>query len=180
MKKIIVGSIIAIMLGGCASIRQKRIERICQTCPEKTRADSQNNDSTSVKEKSTIEHDTITEYVTDSSWYHALLKCKDGSVPEIVNEKTKEGSRTKIKPKIDSSGMLKVSCLFEDSLKHVITTKNKEIEFYRLKDLRQSETKTIVIDLKWWQKALMYFGGFSFIYFALRFAFRRFEARMNK
>jgi hypothetical protein len=46
--------------------------------------------------------------------------------------------------------------------------------------ISKSETKTIVIELRWWQKALMYFGGFSLVYFALRFAFRRFEASQNK
>jgi hypothetical protein len=170
MKKIIAGSIIAITLGGCASMRQKRIDRICQTCHEKTRVDS----VYSRIEKEVIRFDTIIT-PEDSAFYFAWLKCQDGSAPKMYRQRTKKGKRTSVTVSIDSTGKLTSKCN-SDSLMQIIEGKDKYIQ----EIISKSETKTIVIDLTWWQKALMYFGGFSLIYFALRFAFRRFEASQNK
>ena len=169
-KKIIVGLFIAFLISGCATMRQKRIDRICQSCPEKVVKDS----VYSRIETEVVRYDTITT-PKDSAFYYAWLKCQDGSVPKIVKQASKKGKRTAVTASIDSVGKL-ISICNTDSLVDIIEIKDKLIQEL----ISKSETKTIIIDLKWWQKALMYFGGFSLVYFVLRFLHRRFEASQNK
>lgn len=170
MKRYVLGILIAFLISGCATMRQKRIDRICQTCPEKVKTDSV---YTRI-EKEVIRHDTIST-PSDSAFYFAWLKCKDGSAPKIIKERIKKGNRTTVIASIDSTGKLVSKCN-TDSLESIIEIKDKLIQEL----ISKETTKTIVIDLKWWQKALMYFGAFSLVYLVLRFLFRRFEASQNK
>lgn len=161
--------IFLLVLSSCAASRQKRIDRICQTCPEKVKTDS----VYSRIETEVIRHDTI---VTpgDSAFYYAWLKCQDGSVPMIVKERMVTGKRTSITASIDSLGKLTTKCN-SDSLQSIIEIKDKLVQEL----ISKSETKTIVIELTWWQQALMYFGAFSLIRWLLVFIYRQFEKGQN-
>lgn len=167
--RIIVGMFIAILFSSCASMRQKRIDRICQICPEREKTDS-----VYIEKVSYVDRLDTSKTESDSSFYFAWLKCQDGSIPKIVKERSVKGKRTDITMSIDSVGKLTSKCN-SDSLEQVIKGKDKIIDRLSTK----ITTKTIVINLKWWQRVLIWFGGFSLVYFALRFAFRFFERKMN-
>lgn len=161
--------LLAMLTMSCATMRQKRIDRICQTCPEKQRTDS----SYSKTETEVIRYDTVMT-PADSSYYFAWMKCKDGSVPVIVKEVYKNGSRTRQTGAIDKDGKMSVKC-DTDSLTKVIEIKDK----YITELINKTTERTIVIELKWWQRVLMVLGGLFVIYLLGRFVMARFDKWQN-
>jgi len=157
----------ALLISSCATSRQKRIDRICQSCPEKVKSDS----VYSRTEKEVVRFDTITT-PGDSAFYFAWLKCQDGSVPTIVKERQIRGNRSHIVASIDSVGKLTTKCN-SDSLETIIEIKDKLITEL----ISKSETKTIVVDLTWWQRALIYLGAFALARWLLLFGVKQFDKR---
>ena len=157
----------ALLISSCATSRQKRIDRICQSCPEKVVRDS----VYSRTETEVIRFDTITT-PGDSAFYFAWMKCQDGSIPAIVKERYVKGGRSHIVASIDSVGKLTTKC-DSDSLESIIEIKDKLIT----KLISKSETKTIVVDLTWWQRALMYLGAFALARWLLLLGVKQFDKR---
>lgn len=83
---------------------QKRLQRHCDKCPKETKDSIITNTITETK------YDTITT-PADSSWYNALLECKNGKVV-IKDTTTKSGTTIAKKPKVTiKDNKLTVECV---------------------------------------------------------------------
>jgi len=148
--KIIAGLFLSLIFSGCVTERKRN--KICQTCPTETKTDT----VISQTIRDSISIDTLT-LPPDSAWYMAWLKCKDGSIPKIYQEKSKQGKRTVLKASIDSMGILTAKCN-EDSLQAVIESKNKIIDNY----IRINSTSTIQNTEKNGWNEFLRFSGIAF------------------
>jgi len=149
MKQIIVGILVAITVSGCMT--ERRLNRICKLCPTETRIDSFV--TTTVRDSAIF--DTIIS-PPDSAWFKAWIKCKDGSVPFIYKEKSKQGKRTVLRASIDDNGVLTAKCN-EDSLIQVIEGKNRIIE---RNTQTNKQTQIKITDSRRWND-FFYFSGIA-------------------
>jgi hypothetical protein len=98
----------------------------------------------------------------------AWLKCKDGSIPKIYQQKSKQGKRTVLNASIDSSGILTAKCN-EDSLQAVIEAKNKIIDNY----MKVRSTSTILNTEKSGWNEFLRLSGIAFWILLLIYVLRK-------
>ncbi len=117
----------------------------------------QTNTTTTIKE---VVFDTVFKIEKDSSYYRALLVCKQNKV--VLQSKPKQGNGSYMPPPrvILKDNILRVDC------------ETKKQEFYKQwKAQHKTETKEILTTkyvaverkLTWWQKVLINLGKFSIV-----------------
>lgn len=119
------------ILPSCASMKEKRRQRICATCPQEYRMDSIYLEKVTEKFR-----DTTIVIPADSSWYKALIECIDGK-PVIRKESQKDGNRSGLNVSIDKDGNLSVKS-YCDSLEQELQLRDRIIE--RLNSVNKKST----------------------------------------
>lgn len=105
-------------------------------------------------------HDTTLVTRKDSSWFYELLECVNGKVIEVDKPIINNGKTSSITYSIKNN-VLDVKCLCDTQ-----KIRFGYISVDSVKTEKVIQTKTVTVnELKWWQIALMWIGGFSICFF---------------
>lgn len=149
-----------LIFSGCSY--EKKLAKWCARCPKVDSVVVERVDST------IIQVDTVTTVTpADSAFYFAWVECVNNK-PKIKYDARVNTRRTNIDVVMDSMGRLQATAII---LSDTIISLQNTITRLKIERLHARQVVSIPCpdcSLKWWQKALMWIGAISLLYFSIR------------